>query len=172
MIEPDLKYCPQCRDEYRAEIKICAACQVELLTGRQILDLEDARRRRRSEFGGGLTAADDIVPVHQASLVDVRHLADLFKAEFIESLISGDESSCGKGCCAPKYYLNVRREDAAEAMAILQAEYRRTTALESHGADHLDGVYDQDAGEALCPACGAVFETTTSTCPDCGLCFA
>jgi len=30
---------------------------------------------------------------------------------------------------------------------------------------------NQDAGEAVCPACGFAFATTTTTCPDCGLCF-
>ena len=172
MIDPELKYCPQCNDEYRAEIKICAACQVELITGREVLDIEEARQQRRSAHRDEITVDDDLVPVHQASLADVRHLAALFKAKYIESLISGDESSCGKGCCAPKYYLNVRREDGPDAMRILQEEYLRTTALESHGADHIDGVFDEDVGEALCPACGSVFETTTTTCPDCGLCFA
>ena len=170
MIDPDLKYCPKCNDEYRAEIEMCAACQVQLITGSEIIDKE-ARRKRRTEQRDELTAADDIVVVHQAALADVRHLAALFKVEYIESLISGDESSCGKGCCAPKYYLNVRREDAPVALRILQEEYHRTTALAGHGADNIDGVFDQDAGEAQCPACGSEFATTTTTCPDCGLCF-
>ena len=44
MIHPDLQYCPQWGDEYRAEISHCAACAVVLMSGRQRLQQEEERR--------------------------------------------------------------------------------------------------------------------------------
>ena len=46
MIEPDLKYCPKCDDEYRAEIEKCATCGIELITGLQKIEREEALREK------------------------------------------------------------------------------------------------------------------------------
>lgn len=170
MIEPDLKYCPQCRDEYRAEIEMCASCNLPLVLGGVLLEKERTKHERRARMAP-LTLHDDVVPIHKASAQEIKHLQDVLQKEHIGSLRTADESSCGKGCCAPSFYLNVLRTDVVDALALMEAEYRRTTGLDSHYTELATAVFNPEATEAVCPACGFSFSTSTTTCPDCGLCF-
>lgn len=170
-IDPDLKYCPQCNDEYRADIVICAACRVDLISGRDRLAMEQGRKQHLESRKGDLTPADDIVTIHGAPLNDVKRLQARMKEERIGTLIVGDEKSCGKGCCPSTYYLQVRREDAHAALMIIKEDHQRNTAMHAHDTSFADAVFDAGASEALCPACGFRFSTNTTTCPDCGLCF-
>jgi len=171
MIDPELKYCPKCGDEYRADIETCASCEVTLITGRDKIAKEEARKQRLNSRRGELTPEDDIVALHKGPLTDIKHMEDLLAAENIATLTVGDEQSCGQGCCPTNYILLVRREDAQDAVQIINAEYQRATALEHHDTCHAESVYNRDAGQATCPACGHTFPTTLESCPDCGLCF-
>ena len=172
MIDPELKYCPRCNDEYRAEIVSCAACNVALITGRQKLEMEAEAEARMNGRLGAITSDDDIVTLHRGSMGDIKHLQSLLADQRIGSLITGDSNSCGKGCCGPSsFYLQVRREDVHEALRVIGEEYERTTALAHHDLGCADAVFDENAAEAVCPACGFRFATTETTCPDCGLCF-
>lgn len=169
--EADLKYCPECRDEYRADIDRCASCQIILLTGTAMMagasDSQQARNSRR----GALTAEDDLVTIHKGPLADLKKLEKLLQEENIGMIIVGDEGGCNKGCCPTNFFLQVRREDAAAAAALIQADYRKNTALADHDTSHCHAVFNQEASHATCPACGFEFATSTTTCPDCGLCF-
>lgn len=177
MIDPDLKYCPQCNDEYRAEIGICAACNVSLITGRQKIDLEERQRQKLESRIGTLDPDDDLVSVRRGPLADMRYIANLLEGQRIGSLLVGDTSTCGKdrfGNTLPTptvYDINVRREDAMEVMHILEEEHRKTTGLDEHDHPGVDSVFNPDDGEACCPACGHTFPTTETACPDCGLQF-
>lgn len=171
MIEPDLKYCPKCDDEYRAEIEKCAACGVDLITGQQKIDMEEARQRKLANRAVELSPDDDLVVVRRGPLTDLRQLAVHLEKESIGTLISGDEKSCGKSCCPTVYNLCIRRDDAMEALQIIEEEHKRTTGLAFHDNVHDDVVFNPHAGEAKCPACGHAFSTTETTCPDCGLSF-
>jgi uncharacterized protein (UPF0212 family) len=171
MFDPELKYCPQCHDEYRAEIVRCAACGVELLTGSQMMNLAAGKQVQRERRADALSPADDLVAIHKAPLTDIRHLEGLLRQEQIPCLVAGDEKSCGKGCCPTNFFLQVRREDAMDAFRVIEAVHARNTALHHHDTSHSHGVFNADAGEATCPACGHKFPTAFTTCPDCGLCF-
>ena len=170
MIEHDLKYCPKCRDEYRVEMQICATCGVPLILGADLAAMENKGAFRRTRKGA-LTPDDQLVVIFQGALGDLKHLKVLLEAEQIGVMISKDGEGCGGGCCAPKFLLQVRREDEQDASRVLAEEHRRATALAEHEAAHAEAVYNPEAGEAVCPACGFAFATTTTTCPDCGLCF-
>ncbi len=171
MFDPDLKYCPQCGDEYRWEIEKCASCGKTLITGQQRIALDNERRRRYENRPTALSASDDLVNIRQGSLADIKELERLLNAEKIAALIvSDDEDGCGKGCCASTFYLQVRREDAQEAVEVLSADFRKTTALDQHDTTYAGSVFNPMADEAVCPACGYRFSTSSNTCPDCGLC--
>ena len=171
MIEPDLKYCPKCNDEYRAEIETCAVCGVDLITGRQKIEMEEARRKKLKNRSVELSPDDDLVFVRRGPLTDMQHLADLLEEEKIGTLIAGDDKSCGQSCCPSVYYLCTRREDAMEALHIIEEDHKRTTGLAYHDDTDDAAVFNPYAGEAKCPACGHAFPTTQTTCPDCGLSF-
>lgn len=168
-IDPDLKYCPQCDEEYMAGIENCAACEVRLLTGQERLALEETRQRRLESRGVELSVDDDLVNIHRGPLSEIRHMENLLATENINTLVAGDDNSCGAGCCKV-FFLRVRREDAQDAMALLADDFRKRTGLDYHDNTHVDAVFNPAAGEAVCPACGYVFSTSVSTCPDCGLC--
>ena len=171
MYDLELKYCPQCRDEYRADVVRCGVCGIDLLTGAQMQSLEEGKEQKRQHRPGELTPDDDIVAIHKAPLSEIRHLEALLREERIACLVAGDEQSCGKGCCPSNFYLQVRREDAMDAFRVIEALHARYTALHHHDTSHSHGVFNADAGEATCPACGHRFPTAFTTCPECGLCF-
>lgn len=171
MVEPDLKYCPQCNDEYRAEIEKCAACGIILITGRQKIEMEAALRKKLERRSTELNPDDDLVALRRGPLPDMRHLATLLNSENIGTLLAGDEKTCAKSCCPTVYDLLVKREDGLEALHIIEEEHRRTTGLAAYDHPHADAVFNPEAGEACCPACGHFFPTSETACPDCGLSF-
>jgi len=171
MIERDLKYCPKCRDEYRAEAETCAACAIALVWGAELVVIESNNGASRRNRKGPLTPDDQLVVVFQGALGDLKHLKDLLEAEQIGAMISKEGGGCASGGCAPKFELQVRQEEVRDALEMLAEEHRRATALAEHDATHAGAVFNPEAGEAVCPACGFGFATTTTTCPDCGLCF-
>lgn len=171
MIDPELKYCPQCNDEYRAEIERCAECGVALLSGADMLAVVNRANERKNSRTGEIGPDEDIVPIHKGQLNEIRAMEPELRAENIGYLITGEGSSCKKGCCPSTFLLQVRRPDAPDAFAVVQAHLERTTALNHHDLSSCDTVFNPEAGHATCPACGFEFQTTTTTCPDCGLCF-
>jgi hypothetical protein len=67
--------------------------------------------------------------------------------------------------------LEVRTEDAERAMFIMMEDYRKSTALDSHGLVTNEAVFDEQASRTVCPACGCIFTPRVRICPECGLSF-
>ena len=171
-IEPDLRYCPQCGDEYRAEIATCAACRCGLVSGRRLL----ASTPAREEIGTPMEEiqpGDPLVTIRKGPVLPIRQLGEHLRRHGVASL-AGTEggTACATGCRGPEILLQVRERDLATAMIVLAQEYRQSTSLADHDLSLAGEVFDPDAGEATCPACGCHFATTLTACPDCGLCFA
>lgn len=171
MIDPELKYCQTCDDEYRADMEKCGVCGRDLISGQQLRAIEEARRQQLESRQVELRPDDDLVNLRKGPLLDMKHISNLLRAERIGSLVVGDEGSCGKGCCAKDFFLQVRRQDAMDAVAILEKEHRRATGLDYHDVRHADNIFNPEADEAVCPACGHAFATSNTVCPDCGLSF-
>jgi len=57
------------------------------------------------------------------------------------------------------------------AADVLSQDYVKTTALDLNDLKHADVVFDEQAKETVCPACGCTFSPTVGACPECGLCF-
>ncbi|MEN8199718.1 MAG: hypothetical protein ABFR63_06550 [Thermodesulfobacteriota bacterium] len=171
-IDPELKYCPQCDEEYRAEMETCASCNIPLLTGAERLTMEEAAKNKKAARSMDISSDDEIAVIRKGSLHDMKQLQKLLAAENIPSLLAGEEGKCGKGCCGGgELYLQIKMADGEEAMAVLARDFQRTTALESHDLSTAHAVFDTGVSKTTCPACGFAFSTSTSTCPDCGLCF-
>jgi uncharacterized Zn ribbon protein len=171
MIDPELKYCPKCKDEYMPHAEKCAACEIELVSGNFLLEQQKEKERKFTARGQGLSEDDDLVIIHKGSMVEMKHLQELFEAERISSLIIGDDQSCGKGCCPSTFFMQIRKEDAPDAFMIIKAEHHKQTGLDEHDTTLADAAFDPDAEQVMCPACGHNFEPSVTTCPDCGLCF-
>jgi hypothetical protein len=174
-VDPELKYCPECNDEYRADIIICAACEKELLTGVQLIELLEAREKKLASRSLELSPDDDLVAIRRGQLAEMRAHEQLLEKENIGSLLEGDMSTCGKDRFGnttghpTTYNFMVKREDAVEAMQIIEAEHNKATHLDHHDNVNGDAIYNPAAAEAHCPACGHTFSTSVTACPDCGL---
>jgi len=169
-IDPEMRYCLACDDEYMPHINKCGVCGADLITGRELLVKKQSRESELASRLGDLTEDDEIVTIFKAKVEEVKRIERLLKAENIGTLIVGDENTCGQGCCGGNVELRVRVQDARDAMTIIETDLDRTTMMHEHTA-YEDHGFNQEAKEHSCPACGTVFSTSETTCPDCGLCF-
>jgi len=170
-VEPDLQYCPQCHDEYRAGIEKCAECGVELLSGQRMLEILEQQNGSAAKRSTPISPDDELVDVIKGQIINVKNVQALLKSEGLATIIAGDSASCGKGCCGPEVMLRVRKDDLREVMQVLSMEHAHSTGLFDHDTSYVDSVYNTESREAVCPACGSSFSTGSNTCPECGLCF-
>ena len=170
-IDPDLKYCPQCDEEYREEIINCASCSIELISGSERLAIEEAAKAKLNNRSMDISPDDELVNIRKGPLGEMKKLQALLGSENIPSMVAGEKNNCGKGCCGGDMYLQIKMADGKDAIEILAQEFKRTTALDSHDLSNVHAVFDTGAAKSTCPACGTTFSTSESTCPDCGLCF-
>jgi hypothetical protein len=103
--------------------------------------------------------------------LNVKQLQARLKADGFPSIVAGDSSSCGKGCCGSEVRLQVRMNDIQDIMAFMAREHMQTTGLAEHDTSYAGAVFDSSARNATCPACGCSFSPLNKICPDCGLCF-
>jgi len=171
-IEDELKYCPRCREEYRAEIETCADCGITLLTGVAMKALLAEKQAARNKGDMEIKPDEELVDIRRGQLLQMKELQSLLADNGLPALVVKDESGCGRGCCGTEMLLRVRMADIREVMAVLEEEHARTTGLHEHDTSHADAVFNTHAEQATCPACGCTFPTSQATCPDCGLCFA
>ena len=166
-IDAELQYCPRCGDEYLAEMHTCAACAVVLVSGQALLAAATTQAPAQMvEIG----ADEPVVALRSGPLAQMKELLAALRKRGVAGRICKPEgSACG--CKGPEVALEVRQAEAQAAMAILAEEYWRTTGLEEHDTRFVGAVFDDQAEETLCPACGTRFSTAETTCPDCGLCF-
>lgn len=172
IIDPELKYCPSCNDEYRAEISTCAGCDVELLTGTQLMELEEQKQQKKAARNMELSPDDEMVSIRKGPVMEMKELQIKLEREGIPSLVVQEGGGCGQGCCGTNLLVQVRMSDVQDVLAILEQEHVRSTGLAEHDTTHAGAVFNAAAENATCPACGCSFATTQATCPDCGLCFA
>lgn len=171
-IDPEMNYCPACEVEYRGDINTCPSCNVQLLTGAEKIEQLQMQNSSQNVRSMELSPGDELVSIRKGPLKDMKMLQKVLVAERIPSILAGDEASCGKGCCGPEMYLQIKSEDIDVAAEVLARDFVRSTALNITDLKHADVVFDEQAKETVCPACGCRFSPTVGACPDCGLCFA
>lgn len=170
-VDTKLKYCLECREEYRAEIEQCADCGASLITGLEMKKIKAEKDRVLAGRSMGIHPEDDLVTVRSGQIVQMKGLQNLLAKASLPSVLSNDASNCGKGCFGAAVLLKVRREDVEEVTVILDAEHARTTSLSEYDTSNGGVVFNAMAEQATCPACGCSFPTDSGSCPDCGLCF-
>lgn len=170
-IDREMNYCPSCGEEFRSDIGTCALCEIPLISGEEQLAAKQVKvsaiENRSMEIG----PSDSLVSIRKGPLKDIKMLQQLLAKERIPAVISGDESACSKSCCGPELYLRVKEQDLEAASSVLTRDYIETTALDLNDLAHAEVVFDHQAAETTCPACGCNFSPTVGACPDCGLCF-
>lgn len=170
MIDPELKYCVRCDDEYLRHIEKCGVCGDALVSGAELLVRKKEQRQFIESRRGELTGQDDVVTLFKAPLGEIKRLELQLNNQNIGTLVVGDGPACGKGCCGGgNAELLVRREDFADAMVLVNEDFERMTALTDHNQAFAE--HTIEPGSVVCPACGFTLAATADTCPDCGLCF-
>ncbi len=166
-IDPELKYCLTCREEYRADITLCAHCGESLVSGTEVLEKD-----QKSSQLQDIVPGEPLVAIRKGAAIQIKQLHAYLATEGIVSLVTADPDSCGKGCCGgAELLLEVREDELTEALAALKKEHQKATGLADFDQTFTDAVYNPQAEQATCPACGFTFSTSSTCCPDCGLCF-
>jgi len=171
-IEPELNYCPQCQDEYRAEIRTCASCGVALLTGLEMQARTAVQGAATSPCSLEIFPDEPMTTIRKGQVLAIKQLQAFLLTEGIPSLATKESpENCTKGCRGVELLLQVRTSDLREVAAALEREHRQATGLADHDTSLAGAVFDVAVQEAVCPACGFCFATSATSCPDCGLCF-
>ncbi|MDP3480273.1 MAG: hypothetical protein Q8R88_10910 [Desulfoprunum sp.] len=171
-IDPELQYCPSCGDEYRADFKRCAVCQIDLISGVQKLALLQHNDRQAVNRSMEIKAEDKLITLRKGQVNDIKYFQKILADQRIPSIIGGEADACRKGCRGgPELHLQIREADGQDAMVVLAHDFKNSTALDSHDLSHIHAAFDPRAAKTACPACGSQFAPTTTTCPECGLCF-
>ena len=170
-IDPEMYYCLSCGAEYRLDMSVCTSCRIPLVSGTEKLAEMAREKERHSGRSMELTPGVELVRIRKGPLQEMKYLQKVLEQGYIPGLISGDESGCGKGCCGPEMYLQIRKDDVDQALEILAKDFVRSTALDSHDLCNASAVFDPTAAETVCPACGCKFSPSVGACPGCGLCF-
>jgi hypothetical protein len=96
-IDLEMRYCPSCGDEYRADIVTCAGCSVALISGTD--KLARAKEQTRAFFNRSMEIGPDEprVPIKGGKLRDLKPYQLLLARERIPALITGEGGDCRKG---------------------------------------------------------------------------
>ena len=159
-------------EEYRAEIEACATCETMLLTGVAMRSLQNEQQRDVAHRSMEMSPDDEMVDIRKGPILQIKEMQKLLAAQSLPSLAVAEKGGCGKGCCGTELILRVRMSDIQDILAVLEEEHVRSTGLSDHDISTAGAVFNTQAEEATCPACGCSFATSNPTCPDCGLCFA
>lgn len=169
--DPAMNYCPKCGDEYRQDIGTCGICEIPLIGGEQRIESYLQARKKYDERSMEISPEDDLVVIRKGALKDIKQIKKILGEHRIPSIIAGDEANCGKGCCGPEMYLQVKNGDVPAASELLALDFIKNTAVDVDDLIQAEAFFDAGAKETVCPACNCKFSPTVGACPDCGLCF-
>jgi hypothetical protein len=143
-----------------------------LVSGRVELERIKAKQAALAGRSMEILLTDELVNIRKGPLKDMKTLQKLLAVERVPSILAGEQGGCcAKGCGGPELILQIKKEDIPIATEVLTRDFIKSTALDSHDLMHATAVFDQQAAETVCPACGCRFSPTVGACPECGLCF-
>ena len=103
-------------------------------------------------------------------IAQAENLRTRLKKREINVQILHNQQTCTSGC-----KISVEVWAHPKDMGGIVEEFQTERARQLQGLDFdpalLDQVHSQDKEEAICPACGTRFPSTSQECPDCGLAF-
>ena len=94
-IDVDSNFCPKCGDEYRAEIATCATCSIPLISGSEKLEILRQQGIGSPSHFIEISADDELVTLQTGKLGSLKPLQQLLKAEYVPSILAGDNDSKG-----------------------------------------------------------------------------
>ena len=94
-IDTDCNYCPNCGDAYRAEIATCPDCSIPLISGSEKLAILRQQETVSHSHSTEISADDELVAIQIGKLGYLKPLQKLLKAEYVPSILAGDNASKG-----------------------------------------------------------------------------
>ncbi|MFH1728442.1 MAG: hypothetical protein ABIA04_08490 [Pseudomonadota bacterium] len=85
--------------------------------------------------------------------------------------IRHNEETCTKGC-KTTVEVWIQKEHISIFQDMMKKEQEKLFDGLDINIDQINEVFDPEKEKATCPACGTVFSTKETECPDCGLNFA
>lgn len=101
-------------------------------------------------------------------LTDAKIFQDDLKKEGIDIVLNHNEQTCTRGCTVTVEVLGYET-DLEHISKKYHENYQKMTEGHEVNWEVANAVFDPNAKEATCPACGFSFSTDKSECPDCGL---
>lgn len=105
-----------------------------------------------------------------APVVIANRYRDLLANKSIEIAVAYNESTCKTGC-SHTMEIWADAKDVEQVVAFIQQDSSRNYAGLEFDPNVINQVFDTSKDDAQCPACGTLFKTSASECPDCGLGF-
>jgi hypothetical protein len=106
-----------------------------------------------------------ILPLH-----DAKELQRILLSRNIPVELNHNGQTCSRGCTVTVELL-APREALAQVQSTLREQHQKLAEGHKVDWDLLEATFDPAKSQATCPACGTQFSTTSTECPDCGLCF-
>ncbi len=103
-------------------------------------------------------------------LNEAKNLKAKCDKEGVELILNHNDASCSRGCAVTVEVL-IKPQDIEVFSKIQGEEYSKMLEGMDVNFNQINSVYDPNANEATCPACGTVFSTQLAECPECGLNF-
>ena len=105
-----------------------------------------------------------------APVVIANRYRDLLATESIDIALAYNASTCKTGC-SHTMEIWAEAKDVEHVVAFIQKDSSRNFAGLEFDPSVVTQVFDTSKDEAQCPACGTLFKTSATECPDCGLGF-
>lgn len=84
--------------------------------------------------------------------------------------LKSNAKTCTTGCKVTVEVWGLEK-DAELLQKHFRSDFMKHVMGHEPNFEHLSQVFDANATEAICQACGAKFATSATECPDCGLCY-
>jgi hypothetical protein len=101
---------------------------------------------------------------------EAKRLQDQLKNKNITVFLDHNPSTCSRGCSVT-VEASCYEKDIKEVSGLLNSNFKEMMADHDVKWELLNETFDPNKNQATCPACGTKFNTSSSECPDCGLCF-
>lgn len=101
-------------------------------------------------------------------LNEAKTLKERLLKEGIELVLNHDGATCTRGCRVT-VEVSVAEKDFQKTKDLMAQEHLKNLEGHDYNFDLLNNVFDPSSEWATCPACGTVFSTGLTICPECEL---
>ncbi|MGK5086225.1 hypothetical protein WDW86_01600 [Bdellovibrionota bacterium FG-2] len=118
-----------------------------------------------------MNLTDELILLGQMDLAEAKRIRSILEDQGVVFQLRTEVEACNSKGCKPTAQVYTRDADLPVIREFFEKEHVRSLAGLEVNHELQNAVFDSEKSEATCPACGTVFSTLKTECPDCGLCF-